>query len=230
MAHQQHPRQSCPAAGRPGHLAVLDASPNAIVAVDGGGLITYANPQAERTFGYAVADLVGQPVEILLPDRIASGHAAHRAAFAANPVARPMGIGLDLSGAAPGRARVPGRDQPLPRSRPRTARRSSPPSWTSRRARPPRPSCSRRRSWSRSGRLAGGIAHDFNNMVFAIRGYAEMLAEDLEPERRRRLRPRPRAAQCPGDRRGGRSRGQPDDAAAGLRPPPGGHAAGGQPE
>jgi two-component system cell cycle sensor histidine kinase/response regulator CckA len=34
------------------------------------------------------------------------------------------------------------------------------------------------------GRLAGGIAHDFNNMVFAIRGYAEMLAEDLEPDRR----------------------------------------------
>ena len=96
MAHQQRPASHArpPAVG---HLAVLDASPNAIIAVDGEGRITYANPQVEGTFGYAVAEVLGQRVELLLPERTAAGHAAHRSAYTANPVARPMGIGLDLS-------------------------------------------------------------------------------------------------------------------------------------
>jgi len=52
--------------------AVLEASPNAVVAVDSGGLIVYANPQVETTFGYERAELVGQPIEILLPERAAA--------------------------------------------------------------------------------------------------------------------------------------------------------------
>src|SRR6266508_5240469 len=81
-----------------GYRAVLEASPNAIVAVDGTAQITYVNPQVEKTFGYAPDELLGQPVEILLPGRVAERHVAHRDAFIAHPGARPMGIGLDLSG------------------------------------------------------------------------------------------------------------------------------------
>ncbi|HYO44316.1 MAG TPA: PAS domain S-box protein, partial [Candidatus Limnocylindrales bacterium] len=81
-----------------GHLAVLDAAPNAIVAVDTRGRIVYANPQVSRTFGWTVAELLGQPVEVLLPDRVAADHIARRDGFVAHPDARPMGIGLELSG------------------------------------------------------------------------------------------------------------------------------------
>ncbi len=81
-----------------GHLAVLDASPNAILAVDARGRITYANPQTARTFGHEVAELLGQPVEVLLPDRIKADHIEHRETFAQRPVARPMGTGLELAG------------------------------------------------------------------------------------------------------------------------------------
>ena len=79
-------------------LAFVEASPNAVVGVDADGEIVYVNPQAERTFGYVQADLVGQPVEMLLPERVATRHLKHRRRFTAQPRARPMGIGLDLAG------------------------------------------------------------------------------------------------------------------------------------
>src|SRR3990170_9040286 len=70
------------------YYPVLEASPNAVVAVDAAARITYANPQLEATFGYSPGELVGQPVEILLPERAASIHVAHRDAFMA-PAPRP---------------------------------------------------------------------------------------------------------------------------------------------
>src|SRR5206468_4273035 len=60
--------------------------------------ITFINPQAETTFGYARADLLEQQVELLLPERVAERHIDHRNGFIAHPLARPMGIGLDLAG------------------------------------------------------------------------------------------------------------------------------------
>ncbi len=81
-----------------GHLAVLDASPNAIVAVDAEARIVYVNPQVTRTFGYAPEELVGRSVEVLVPKHVAGDHVRHRAAFIGQPTARPMGIGLDLAG------------------------------------------------------------------------------------------------------------------------------------
>jgi PAS domain-containing protein len=51
------------------HLAVLEASPNAVIAIDDQRRIIYVNPQAETTFGYARGDLIGQPVELLIPAR-----------------------------------------------------------------------------------------------------------------------------------------------------------------
>jgi two-component system cell cycle sensor histidine kinase/response regulator CckA len=160
-------------------LAVLEASPNAVVAVDGAARITYANPQVETTFGYARDELIGQPVEILLPDRVTERHVAHRNGFIQHPVARPMGIGLDLAG-----RRKDGREFPVeislsPVETPDgmsvfatvvdiTARKSM------------ESQLLQAQKLESVGRLAGGIAHDFNNMLFVIRGYAELLEEDLE--------------------------------------------------
>ena len=69
------------------------------------------------------------------------------------------------------------------------------------------------------GRLAGGIAHDFNNMLFAIRGYAELLAAGPHREDRVELDPRPDAAERQRDQPGGRARDRADRAAPGLQPP-----------
>jgi PAS domain S-box-containing protein len=60
-------------------LGVLEASPNAIVAIEGSGRIIYANPQVEATFGYHRAELIGEPVEVLIPARLGERHARHRA-------------------------------------------------------------------------------------------------------------------------------------------------------
>jgi PAS domain S-box-containing protein len=166
-----------------GHLAVLDASPNAIVAVDPDGRIRYSNPQAERTFGYPDAELLSMAVDALLPERLADRHPAHRAAFAANPHARPMGIGLDLWA-----RRKDGTEFPVEISlSPLTADEGSlvfvtVVDITARKA--AESQLLQAQKLESIGRLAGGIAHDFNNMLFAIRGYAEMLAEDLAPEAR----------------------------------------------
>ena len=91
-------RESALAASERRFLTVLEASPNAVVAVDSAALITYTNPQVAKTFGYARDELLGQPVEVLLPDRLTERHIAHRNGFIHHPVARPMGIGLDLAG------------------------------------------------------------------------------------------------------------------------------------
>src|SRR5205085_5082873 len=76
--------------------AILDATPDATVIVDKEGRIARVNAQAERLFGYGREELLGQPVEQLLPRRFRRGHVRHRAAYAAAPRARPMGTDLDL--------------------------------------------------------------------------------------------------------------------------------------
>jgi PAS domain S-box-containing protein len=78
--------------------ALLDASPNAILAVDSDGSIAYANSSAESSFGWPRDEIVGRPIEVLIPDRFQAQHGDHRAGFLSNPIARPMGRGLDLWG------------------------------------------------------------------------------------------------------------------------------------
>jgi two-component system NtrC family sensor kinase len=76
--------------------ALLESAPDAIVIVDTAGQIVLANSQSERLFGYTRTELIGQPIEVLLPERLRDRHARHRTQFAAEPHTRPMGIGLDL--------------------------------------------------------------------------------------------------------------------------------------
>lgn len=74
------------------------ASPEAIVVVDSEGFILEANPQTEALFGYDPRELLGNPIEILVPDRLRAVHAAHRKVFRNGPHVRPMGTGHDLRG------------------------------------------------------------------------------------------------------------------------------------
>jgi PAS domain S-box-containing protein len=75
---------------------LLEAAPDAIIEVDREGRIVLVNAAAEDIFGYARAELLGQSVELLIPESARERHGEHRACYWANPVKRPMGFGLVL--------------------------------------------------------------------------------------------------------------------------------------
>lgn len=77
---------------------LIDAAPDATVIVDAAGRIESANLQTERLFGYTRAELVGQPVEILIPESLRATHVGHRSRFIQSAKVRPMGVNLDLFG------------------------------------------------------------------------------------------------------------------------------------
>lgn len=77
---------------------VAEAAPNGIVVVNEAGTITLVNAQTEKMFGYTRAELIGQPAEVLVPERFRVPHSAQRRGFFADPKARAMGAGRDLFG------------------------------------------------------------------------------------------------------------------------------------
>ena len=79
-------------------LALLEEAPDAMVCIAADGRIVLVNAQAERLFGYQRAELIGQPIEILVPDAARAVHTGHRAGYVASPRHRPMGAGMPLSG------------------------------------------------------------------------------------------------------------------------------------
>ncbi len=77
---------------------LIESAGDAMIIADGAGEIVIVNGQAERMFGYDRAELIGNKIEILLPDRARESHTVHRHEYEANPSLRPMGTGLDLVG------------------------------------------------------------------------------------------------------------------------------------
>jgi PAS domain S-box-containing protein len=77
---------------------LLESAPDAMVIVNEQGDIVLVNAQAEQLFGYPRLELLGQPVEMLIPERFRSRHPSRRTAYSDNPRLRPMGVGLDLYG------------------------------------------------------------------------------------------------------------------------------------
>ena len=76
----------------------LEAAPDAVVISDEKGKIVRVNGQTERMFGHLREELIGEEVELLLPERLRDAHRMQRAGYSSNPSTRPMGVGLNLSG------------------------------------------------------------------------------------------------------------------------------------
>ncbi|WP_375184313.1 PAS domain-containing sensor histidine kinase [Aquabacterium sp.] len=77
---------------------LLDSTPDAIVIVNDIGRIVLANAHAEALFGWTEADLIGLPIEVLMPQRFHARHVHHRTGYFEHSRTRPMGAGLDLFG------------------------------------------------------------------------------------------------------------------------------------
>jgi PAS domain S-box-containing protein len=185
---------------------MLDAAPDAIVAVDADGIIKLVNKQAESLFGYDRGELLGEKLERLVPQRVRGRHPSHRVGYVADPRTRPMGAGLKLAA-----VRKDGTEFPVDIAlasmqtaegflvtaavRDITARLE-----TEREQRIIQEELQQARLRQAQrletvGQLAGGIAHDFNNLLAVILNYADFLAEQLpEGELRRDVEEIQRAA------------------------------------
>ena len=77
--------------------ALVESTPDAVLMVDGEGTVIFANVRTELMFGYTQKELLGKKVELLVPAAKRGPHVKRRETFQAQPHARPMGIGLELS-------------------------------------------------------------------------------------------------------------------------------------
>lgn len=77
---------------------MLEHAPDGVVVIDEAGLILFANHQLELYFGYDREELLGKPIEILVPERYRGLHPEYRRKFFSHPTARPMGAGLEPNG------------------------------------------------------------------------------------------------------------------------------------
>jgi protein-histidine pros-kinase len=75
---------------------ILESAPDAMIIVGRNGLILRVNAQTEKLFGYSRDELMGQPIELLVPERFRGDHPSHRSSYINSPRPRPMGAGLDL--------------------------------------------------------------------------------------------------------------------------------------
>ncbi len=164
----------------------LEFAPDAIVGVAQSGKVVLANQQAEALFGYRREELIGRPVEVLVPRRFRDAHPAHRRGYFSEPRTRPMGAGVELFAMRKDGSEFPAEislssieteDGILATAAVRDISERA----ESEREKALQRQLDRARRLESVGQLAGGIAHDFNNILGVILNYAEFVADDLDP-------------------------------------------------
>jgi len=157
--------------------AVVEGSPSGMLMVERHGVIVLANREAARTFGYGVDELVGQPVEKLVPERFTAAHPGHRTSYLDTPEARRMGTGRELFGVRKDGTEVPLEVGLTPITTDEgTFVLASVVDISMRRTLENQLREAQR--METVGALASGIAHDFNNVLLAILGYSELVLEE----------------------------------------------------
>ena len=159
-------------------LALLNSATQAIISIDRNGRIVLTNRRTQEMFGYSQEELLGEPIEILLPDSRRSAHRGQREEYFSRPRIRPMGIGLDLAG-----RRKDGTEFPVEVSlshleMPQGIFAIAFVSDISQRKQL-EDQLMHAQKMEAVGRLAGGVAHDFNNMLTVITGYNRMILDEL---------------------------------------------------
>ena len=160
--------------------ALLESASQGVVAVDESGRMVLVNAKTEEMFGYTRDELLGQSLEVMLPERFRTAHAEYLQHYFARPHTRVMGLGLDLCGRSKN-----GNEFPLEVSLSCIEQGGSRLAMALITDITERKNAENRlwqaQKFESIGLLAGGVAHDFNNLLVGVIGNASLALETLPP-------------------------------------------------